>query len=144
MFVAVSTEILVYSFTIAGMSLHLFPFLKGHCHGLLNISTIPACVSPMYIIVVTAIINFTISFSAFFYSLDVFSLFHRLFLNNTELKIFGQQYKYRIGVFVRWVVVVAQWQSACIQAVLGSTSGGDQIFLILYCLKKPVKEREYI
>ncbi len=31
-----------------------------------------------------------------------------------------------------------------IQAVLGSIPGGDQIFLILYCLKKPVKEREYI
>ncbi len=33
---------------------------------------------------------FTISFSAFFYSLDVFSLFHRLFKNNTELKSFGR------------------------------------------------------
>ncbi len=33
------------------------------------------------------IYHFTISFSAFFHSLDVFSLFHRLFLNNTELKI---------------------------------------------------------
>ncbi len=31
-----------------------------------------------------------------------------------------------------------------IQAALGLIPGGDQIFLILYCLKKPVKEREYI
>ncbi len=30
------------------------------------------------------------------------------------------------------------------KAVLGLIPGGDQIFLILYCLKKPVKEREYI
>ena len=30
------------------------------------------------------------------------------------------------------------------QVVLGSIPGGSQIFLILYCLKIPVKEREYI
>ncbi len=30
------------------------------------------------------------------------------------------------------------------QAILGSIPGGDQIFLILYYLKKPVNEREYI
>ncbi len=34
--------------------------------------------------------HFIISFSAFFYSLDAFSLFQRFFLNNTELKIFGR------------------------------------------------------
>ena len=39
---------------------------------------------------IIVIITVIISFSAFFYSLDVFSLFDRLFLNNTELKIFGR------------------------------------------------------
>ncbi len=29
-------------------------------------------------------------------------------------------------------------------AVLGSIPGSDQIFLILYCLEKPVKDIEYI
>ncbi len=53
-----------------------------------------------------------VSFSAFFYSLDVFTGFLK---------------QYRIK-----------------QVVLSSIPGGDQIFLILYCLKKPVKEREYI
>ncbi len=55
--------------------------------------------------------------------LDVFSLFHRLCFN------------------------CAQWQSACAlsikHTVLGSISSGDQIFLILYCLKKAC-ERERI
>ncbi len=30
------------------------------------------------------------------------------------------------------------------QVVLGLIPGGDQMFLILYCLKRSVKEREYI
>ena len=34
-----------------------------------------------------------ISFSAFFYSLDVFSLFHQLFFNNWELIIFGRHWE---------------------------------------------------
>ncbi len=31
-----------------------------------------------------------------------------------------------------------------IQAVLGSIPSGDQIFLILYCLKKPERERIHL
>ncbi len=53
--------------------------------------------------------------------------------NNTELKIFGCRCS-----------SVAE-RLCAIQAVLGLIPGGDQIFLILCCLKKrPVKEREYI
>ncbi len=58
-------------------------------------------------------------FSVFFYSLDVFSLFHRLFLNNTELKIFGRHRGCHSSVAERL---------CAIQAVLGSIPGGDQIF----------------
>ena len=54
------------------------------------------------------------------------------FLNNTELKIFGRHRESNPGPLVQ------------LQAILGLIHGGDQIFLILYSLKKPVKEREYI
>ncbi len=62
------------------------------------------------------IYHFTISFSAFFYSLDVFSLFHSVCSPGGC----------RSSVAERL---------CAIQVVLGSIPGGDQIFLILYCLK---------
>ncbi len=95
---------------------------------------------------------FTISFSAFFYFLSLlllslpsftFSLFHRLYLNNTELKIFGRHRESNPGVFVCQLVIVASERLCLEQAVLGSIPGGDHIFLTLCCVKKAC-ERERI
>ncbi len=49
----------------------------------------------------------------------------------------------RIGVFVCWLVVVVQWQNTK-PVVLGSISGGDQLFLnsVLLEEKKKACERE--
>ncbi len=78
---------------------------------------------------------FTISFSAFFYLLDC-------------LTLTGFLKQYRIKNI--WSPPGIEPRTACLerlcieQAVLGLISGGDQIFLILYFFKKPVKVREYI
>ncbi len=52
---------------------------------------------------------------------------------------------------MNWTVcLLGGWHSTeaehmcAIQAVLGSIHSGYQIFFILYSLKKPVEEREYI
>ncbi len=67
---------------------------------------------------------FTISFSAFFYSLDVFSHCHRLF----------KQYEIKNI----WSPPGARLERLCVkQLVLGSIPGGDQIFLICTVKKKP-------
>ncbi len=72
-----------------------------------------------------------------------FSLFHRPYLNNTELKIFGRHRESNPGVFVCQLVIVASERLCLEQAVLGSIPGGDHIFLTLCCVKKAC-ERERI
>ncbi len=47
------------------------------------------------------------------------------------------------SLFSRILISLNFFYSTVKQAVLGLIPGGDQIFLILYCLKEPVKEREY-
>ena len=50
-----------------------------------------------------------------------------------------------INLFIYYFFNYSVADCLCIkQAILGLIPGGDQMFLILYCLKKPVKEREYI
>ncbi len=47
---------------------------------------------------------------------------------------------------VAWVLElkINHNNNSVIQVVLGSIPSGDQILIILYYLKKPVKEKEYI
>ncbi len=53
-------------------------------------------------------VHFTIIFSDFFYPLDIFSLFHRFFFNNTELKIFGHQWELNLGLCKRSATELGQ------------------------------------
>ena len=78
-------------------------------------------------------------FSAFFYSLDVFSLFHRrLKKNNYRFKNIWSP----PGIEPR-TTCLTQKHLCVKQAVLGSIPGGNQILLILYCLKKAF-ERDHL
>ncbi len=78
--------------------------------------------------------NSIISFSAFFHSLDLFSLslLPDFFKNDTESKIFGHHQE-------------SNPERLCVkQVVLGSVPGGNQIFLILYHFFLKPCERERI
>ena len=75
----------------------------------------------------------------------MYSLSFTGFLNDAELKIFGRHREsnqeplvYSAHTTGAVVVVALSGRSerlCAIQAVLGSIPGGDQIFLILHCLK---------
>ena len=79
--------------------------------------------------------HFTISFSAFLFFLIFFFFklircisFHRLYLNNTELKTFGRHQESNPRPLSRFRGVYL----FILNVVLGSIPGGNQIFLIFF------------